>query len=265
MELRGKVALVTGASRSIGKATAVALAGRGADVVVSARTMDPGGPIAGSLAETVAAVTEAGAEALAVRADLTDTDQVASLAEEAAAWKGRIDIVVNNAAFLGRPMYQNLDELSLTNWTRQLTVNLTAPFILSKTLVDGMRSTGGGAIVNITSGAWLMAEGTVPGITYGPTKAALNRLTIALARDLRPDGIVVVALNPGFTRTELAEAHSWEAGIDIATAHDPEVPAADVVWLLEQEPATVSGKVFDTVGGGRPELVVDGTATEARP
>ena len=156
-------------------------------------------------------------------------------------------------------MYQNLDELSLANWIRQLTVNLTAPFLLAKMLVPGMREAGGGAIVNITSGAWEMTEGTVPGITYGSTKAALNRLTIALARDLRPDGIAVVALNPGFTRTELAEAHSWEAGIDIAAAHDPEVPARDVVGLLLADPATVSGRVFDTVAGGAPVVVVDGT------
>ena len=68
-----------------------------------------------------------------------------------------------------------------------------------------------------------------------------------------------MALNPGFTRTELAEAHSWEAGIDIAAAHDPEVPARDVVGLLLADPATVSGRVFDTVAGGAPVVVVDGT------
>ena len=123
-----------------------------------------------------------------------------------------------------------------------------------------MRAAGGGAIVNVTSG-YRYEEGTVPGITYQATKMALNRWTMALARDLRPDGIVVFALSPGFVRTVLAEQHSWEAGIDISAAHEATVPATDIADLLERDPAEVSSRVFKSVqGGGRPaELVADGT------
>ena len=129
-----------------------------------------------------------------------------------------------------------------------------------------MRAAGGGAIVNVTSG-YRYEEGTVPGITYQATKMALNRWTMALARDLRPDGIVVFALSPGFVRTVLAEQHSWEAGIDISAAHEATVPATDIADLLERDAAEVSSRVFKSVqGGDRPaEVVADGTVASDEP
>jgi NAD(P)-dependent dehydrogenase (short-subunit alcohol dehydrogenase family) len=266
MKLQGRTALITGASRGIGAATAVELARRGVDVIITSRTAEPGGKIAGSLAETAEAVATAGGTAKVIPADLTLTDEVERMAAEAAAWHGHVDIVVNNAAFLGAPMYHSLDQLSLKNWERQLTVNLTAPFILAKALVPGMRAAGGGAIVNVTSG-WRYEEGTVPGITYQATKLALNRWSMALARDLRPDNIAVFALSPGFVRTVLSEQHSWEAGIDISSSHEARVPATDIAHLLERDPSEVSSRVFKTVqGGGRPpEMVADGTAVSDEP
>jgi NAD(P)-dependent dehydrogenase (short-subunit alcohol dehydrogenase family) len=257
MELDGKVALVTGASRGVGQATAIELARRGADVVLAARTVsDPIPGMPGTLAETADAVRAVGREALTVPADLNDMEAVEHLAEAALDWKHHVDVIVNNAAFLGRAAYHNLDELSFKNFERQFRVNVFAPFLLTKLLAPAMRANGG-VIVNVTSGAGLVGEYTVPGITYGPTKAALNRLSTLLARDLGPDGIAVFAIDPGFTLTALVEQTSEQAGTDVSTAHSPEVPATAIADLIEADTAESTGRIFKAVAGHRPYLVLD--------
>jgi NAD(P)-dependent dehydrogenase (short-subunit alcohol dehydrogenase family) len=214
-------------------------------VVLSARTVDqaiPGMP--GTLAETAEAVRSLGREAHIVQADLTDTSSVEQLAQNALAWRDRIDVLVSNAAFMGRAAYFSLDELDLKNFLRQFTVNVTASFVLSKALVPSMRAAGGGTIVNITSGAGIIGEYSTPGITYGSTKAALNRLTTLLARDLAPDGITVFAVDPGYTRTVLVVQTAEQVGLDASNAHPPEVPAGVVADLIEGDPALTTGRIF---------------------
>jgi NAD(P)-dependent dehydrogenase (short-subunit alcohol dehydrogenase family) len=258
MKLDGRIALVTGASRGVGQAIAVELARRGADVILAARTVDqpvPGMP--GPLAETAAAVEAAGRRAHVVAADLTDTGQVEQLAVDALAWEGRVDVLVNNAAFLGRAAYHSLDEMSLKNFERQLTVNVVAPFILAKGLVPAMRAAGGGVVANVTSGSGLIGLYDVPGVAYGTTKAALNRLTTLLARDLAPDHITVFALDPSYTRTALVEQTAEQVGMDASLAHPPEVPARAMADLIEADPALVSGRIFKTVQGHQPYLMAD--------
>lgn len=258
MQLGGKVALVTGASRGVGQAIAYELAARGADLVLAARTVDQAvEAMPGTLAETAAHVETLGRRAHIVRADLTDTDSTTALAEAALGWQGRVDVLVNNAAFLGRAAYHSLDETSLANWTRQLTVNVTAPFLLAKMVVPTMRTNGGGVIANITSGAGLIGEYDVPGITYGTTKAALNRLSTLLARDLSADGIAVFAVDPGYTRTVLVEQTAATAGLDASEAHDPSVPAALVADLVESDIGFSTGRVFKTVDGKGPIVTAD--------
>ena len=258
MDLQGRVALVTGASRGVGRAVAVELARRGADVILAARTVsDPVPGMSGTLSETAADVTALGREAHVVAADLTDTDSVQQLAEQARAWRGRVDVLVNNAAFLGRAAYHNLDELELKNFVRQFTVNVTAPFILAKALVPAMRANGAGVIANVTSGAGIIGEYEVPGIAYGSTKAALNRLTTLLARDLASDGIVVFALDPGYTRTVLVEQTAEQAVLDASEAHEPDVPARALADLIEAGADVGTGRIFKTVAGKGPVLMAD--------
>ena len=258
MKLTGRVALVTGASRGVGLATAMELARRGADLVLAARSVNeaPAG-LSGTLTETAEAVRSLGRKALTVAADLNDPDSTNHLAQAALEWKGRVDVLVNNAAFLGRAAYHSLDELELRNFQRQFNVNVTAPFVLAKALVAAMRRVGGGVIVNITSGAGLIGTYTTPGITYGSTKAALNRLTTLLARDLEEDRIAVFAVDPGYTRTILAEQTAEQAGQDISTAHPPEVPARLVADLIEGDPELTTGRIFKAVEGKGPVLVAD--------
>lgn len=142
MQLEGRVALVTGASRGIGRATALAVGSRGAAVVLAARTLEPGGRLPGCLYETADALCAAGGDALPIACDLGDLDSVANLAETALRWRGRVDVLVNNAAFLGKATFHQLEELSLVNWQRQVNVNVTAPLALSKALVPAMRANG---------------------------------------------------------------------------------------------------------------------------
>jgi citronellol/citronellal dehydrogenase len=263
MQLKGRVVLVTGGSRGIGRATALAVGARGAAVILAARTLDPGGRLPGSLRETADALRAAGGDALPIACDLGDPASVAALAETALRWKGRVDVLVNNAAFLGKATFHPLDELSLVNWQRQVTINVTAPLALSKALVPAMRANGGGVIANVTSSAADLVEGDVPGIAYGATKAALNRLTLALARDLRPDGISVFALDPGHVRTEVAEQAATHPGwdIDIGQAHPPEIAACAVADLVERDGSDVSGRFWRAARGRPPVLTHDGRGT----
>jgi NAD(P)-dependent dehydrogenase (short-subunit alcohol dehydrogenase family) len=264
MQLDGRTVLVTGASRGIGQEIALAVADRGASVVIAARTAEPGPRLAGSLAETTVAIRERGADVRAIPCDLNDVERVGDLAAAALAWRGRIDVLVNNAAFLGKATFHTLDELSLVNWQRQLNVNVTAPLLLAKALVPAMRAAGEGVIVNVTSDAAELYEGIVPGIPYGSTKAALNRLSIALARDLRPDGIAVFAVDPGHVRTEVAEQAAQHPGwdIDIDEAHSPAVAANAIADLIERDAAEVTSRVWRVVREGPPLLRHDGRAPE---
>ena len=182
MQLEERVALVTGASRGVGQATAWELARRGADVIVAARTVDArAAAMPGTLEETAEGVRHFGRSALPVGADLNDQESVSQLIVQAVAWRGHVDVLVNNAAFLGRAAYHSLDEIDPKNFIRQFNVNVFAPFLLSKGLVPTMRSVGGGVIANVTSGAGLIGAYDPPGIAYGSTKAALNRLSTLLA------------------------------------------------------------------------------------
>ncbi len=258
MKIEGKVALVTGASRGVGQAIALELARRGAELIIAARTVDEAiESMPGTLAETAAEIEALGGTAHVMRVDLTDTESTEELAADVLAEVGRVDILVNNAAFLGRAAYFSLDETSLKNWQRQLTVNMTAPFLLAKLCVPSMRESGEGVVVNITSGAGIIGEYEVPGITYGTTKAGLNRLSTLLARDLRSDNISVFAVDPSYTRTALVIQTAETAGLDASAAHLPSVPARVVADLIEADIERSSGRVFTTVDGKRPVLVAD--------
>ncbi|HEX5588455.1 MAG TPA: SDR family NAD(P)-dependent oxidoreductase, partial [Acidimicrobiia bacterium] len=216
MELEGKVAIVTGASRGVGKQIAIELATRGADVVVAARTVEPRRRLPGTIGETVEAVEALGRRAVAVQADVSVEDDLVKVVDTAVAELGRIDVLVNNAAYTsGKAWGLPLLELSRNDWHRQFATNLDAAFTLVQAVVPHMRDQGGGVIVNLTSAAGDLVAGgggggeesvmgTAP-LAYASSKAALNRFANAVAGQLRPMGIAIVNVEPGFVRTEMVD------------------------------------------------------------
>src|SRR3954462_9145292 len=150
MALEGRVAIVTGASRGIGKALAVGLAREGAAVACAARTVATGdSPLPGSIEETVAAIEGAGGRALAVRCDVGVLDDLRGLVDATIAAFGRVDVLVNNAM---APTRGSFDETTLAMWDESMTANVRSLFALAKRVVPLMAEQGGGSIINISSG-----------------------------------------------------------------------------------------------------------------
>ncbi|MEX2254714.1 MAG: SDR family NAD(P)-dependent oxidoreductase [Acidimicrobiia bacterium] len=198
----GKKAIVTGASRGIGAAVAERLAAEGADVVVTARTVDRHDHLAGSLNETLARCRAYGTAVEAVAADLADADSRANIVPEAfAALGGRVDILVNNAA---AAIYDSMLDYPLRRRRLMFEVNLQAPIDLTQAVIPMMRAQGAGWIVNLSSatarpapGPPFRTEGVGATIgVYGATKAALNRITNAFAVELHGSGIRINTVEP---------------------------------------------------------------------
>jgi NAD(P)-dependent dehydrogenase (short-subunit alcohol dehydrogenase family) len=199
--LEGKVAVVTGASRGLGRDIALALAKAGATVVASARTEDGGeSRIPGSLRETVALIAAEGGRAVAMRCDVANEDEITSLVRSAIADFGRIDILVNNAGIL---VPGTVMEMEPRHWRLSFRVNVEGPFLLCKAVLPHMIAGGGGHIINISSrGA--IGPGPGPyeavrptgGAAYAATKAALERFTQGLAVEVFQHGVSVNALSP---------------------------------------------------------------------
>jgi citronellol/citronellal dehydrogenase len=198
--LAGRVALVTGASRGIGAAIARRYAQEGAAVAIVARSLEPGsgGHLAGSLRETADAVVAAGGTALPLVADLSDPGcDRAAIVAQVAAELGPVDVLVNNAAAC---FYLSIDETSERRLRVAYEVNVITPYLLTKAVVPSMRDRRAGWIVNITSAIvdtnQLDSPQQARSSTYAPSKAALDRLTISFATELRGAGIAVNALAP---------------------------------------------------------------------
>ncbi|HLY83506.1 MAG TPA: SDR family oxidoreductase [Acidimicrobiales bacterium] len=255
MDIRGKTAIVTGASRGIGKQVAIELGRRGANVVVAARTVEPHRRLGGTIGETVKAVEAAGGQALAVRADVSEVADLEALAAAAVERFGGVNVLVNNAADTsgGTPSVLDLDR---ADWLRQFDANLHGPFSLIQAVLPSMRERGGGVIVNLTSGAGDMAPAVSPPaagaavlagerIAYAASKAALNRLGNVIAPELRELGVAVVAVDPGFTRTELVELMGERGAVDPDAAIPMDVPVKAVVHVITcDDPMRYTGTIL---------------------
>ena len=251
--LTGKVAIVTGGSRGIGRAICTGLARRGARVVVASRTEidnSAGAKFAkyssGTIYDTVRLIEKDGGIALATRCDVSESQDIQGLVASALETFGRIDIVVSNA---GVDCESPVAELDIDLLDRCLAVNVRAPMLLCRFALPAMISQGsGGSIFFITSGSALTyREGRVG---YSMSKAAVERAFLNLAQEVKPHNIAVNALSPGRVDTWMNRNGDWPG-----TAHIPMeqsesiIPAA--VWLAGQSAATFTGQRVERAEFGK--------------
>ena len=265
-DLSGKVAIVTGASRGIGKGCALELGALGATVYVTGRSTSPRAhPLGGTVAETAAAVTAAGGRGVAVACDHRDDAQVKRLFKQVETEQGRLDLLVNNAFLIpkeltsGKPFW----EVPLSNWDDMIDVGTRSAYVASHFAAKLMTPAKRGLIANISSSgareyAWHVA--------YGVGKCALDRLTADSAHELRAHGVAVVSLWPGLVLTERlqgaqaalpkldfggAESQRFTGRAVTALARDPEVLRFSGRALTSRELADVYG--FTDVDGRLPK------------
>ena len=194
-KLKGKVAIVTGSSRGIGKDIAVGFAREGADVVVAARTETDTERLPGTIHRTAEEIRALGARALALKCSVVDEEEVEGMVRKTLEEFGRVDILVNNA---GIAYYAPLQEMPLKRWELVLRVNLTGAFLCARAVIPTMMKQRSGSIINISSvDATLKTKTPVfTGLAYGASKAGLERLTWGMAVELEEYNIAVNALKP---------------------------------------------------------------------
>jgi NAD(P)-dependent dehydrogenase (short-subunit alcohol dehydrogenase family) len=263
-ERDAKLALVTGASRGIGKACAVHLARAGFDVAILARTLHEGeerehsstvkrsntSPLPGSLDSTADLVHAAGREALVLRADLLDRKSLESAAATVLERRGGVDVLVNNGRYIGPGHMDRLLDTPLELLDRHLEANVMAPLLLTQLLLPGMIERGEGLVVNMTSDvAWTDPPAAAGaggwGLGYAISKGALHRVAGVLARELAGTGVRCVNVSPGFVATERMVIDMGPFGFDASTGAPPDAIGAAVAWLAtDPRGAEWDGRTF---------------------
>lgn len=241
--LTGSVAVVTGASRGIGKATALRLAREGAKVSLIARNE-------ARLREVAQEIDRMGQSGLALAGDIADYDRMEAIFEEMARALGSVDILVNNAGVYERVLLADLDE---AGWDRTMDVNVKGAFICSKLASRYMITQKRGWIVNIASVS-ARVGGSIP--HYAASKAGLVGLTRSLAKTLARHGILVNAILPGPIETEMAQAipperraSLIERDIPLGRFGTPEEIAGVVAFLVSPDASYITGAAIDVNGG----------------
>lgn len=249
MRLEGRVAIVTGSSRGIGKAIAVDFAREGAKVVVAART-EVADRLAGTIYDTVEEIKGLGQEAIAVKCDVSSEEDVRAMVNKALQEFGQIDVLVNNA---GLGSYRLIKETTAQHWDLVMRVNLRGPFLCIKEVLPTMMERRKGSIINISSAAAQEVFSRVPrpdgvqrltGCAYGASKAALERFTIGLAEEVRGYNIAVNALKPSRPIYSPGVA-SWNPDVGDKAYVSPHLfMTKAAIFLAAQDASSITGGLF---------------------
>jgi NAD(P)-dependent dehydrogenase (short-subunit alcohol dehydrogenase family) len=235
------VAIVTGASRGIGKAIAIGFAKEGADVVVAARTELENEKFPGTIYKTVEEIKVFGRRGLPIKCDVTDESSINEMLKKTIAEFGRIDILVNNA---GVAFYYPVVETPLRRWEIVLRVNLTGAFLCSKAVLSKMTEQGSGSIINISSLAANERDGPTvsTGLAYAVSKSGLDRFTYGLAAEMGRFNIAVNCIKPhGVVDTE--GMRFWVKEEDRKGWVTPEKMVKCAIFLAQQDAKGVTGRV----------------------
>ena len=246
MKLDGQIAVITGSGRGIGRAIALAYAREGAKLALAARSET-------ELQETVSAVSELGAEAIAVRTDVTSQEDTERLAHRVVERFGRIDVLVNNAGNSGPvgPLHVN----DIADWVNTINVNLTGTFLVCRAVIPVMLERSGGKIINLSGAGATNAWSNMS--AYCSSKAAVVRLTEVLAQELDGKGITVNALGPGSVHTSMWDRMTEQAaqagadfihqlGLRVTSGGGASIDecAELAVWLASDESGPLTGRLI---------------------
>jgi len=237
VELHGKIALVTGASRGIGRAVAISLARWGTDVAINYKSQE------GEAQVTLEQVTSMGRRAIVVQADVSLSSNVTRMIDTVEKDLGPVDILVNNA---GIARYQSLEETTESVWEEIMAVNLKSVFLVSQAVLPGMRRRRWGRIINLSSGA--AQTGGIVGLHYTAAKAGIEGLTRAYASRLVKEGITVNAVAPSLIETDMIpDAESRRKHIPLGRLGRTDEVAEAVIFLAGN--AYITGQTIYLNGG----------------
>jgi NAD(P)-dependent dehydrogenase (short-subunit alcohol dehydrogenase family) len=246
----GPVAVITGASRGIGAATARLAAARGYAVAINYRTNG------GAAEKVVGDIEAAGGRAVSIQADVSEEQDVLRLFETVDRSLGTVTALVNNAGILETQM--RVADMTAERLNRVFRINVTGSFLCAREAIRRMstRSGGpGGAIVNLSSGASRLGA---PGeyVDYAASKGAIDTLTIGLSKEIAEEGIRVNAVRPGFIYTDIHASGGEPGRVDRVKAFvpmkrggTPEEVAHAIIWLLSDEASYITGSIIDITGG----------------
>ncbi len=237
-QMDGMVAIVTGASRGLGRAIAREYAREGASVVICARSPSPTG-LTGTLDETANDIRNAGGDVLAISCDVTNADEVNQMVRRASDRYGKIDVLFNNAGAM--VLGETIMEIDPVRWDQLMRVNVSGPYLCSRAVLPIMMEQQRGSIINIGS-----RMATDPnqggGVLYSASKAAVHMFTYCLADEVKDYNIAVNVLSPGALRSEGSAAIPWTQR-DWHERVDPSVVGPCAVYLALQDASTFTGQL----------------------
>lgn len=244
MQLTDKVALVTGASRGIGRAIALLMAKQGADVVVNYSGSE------GAAQETVDAILAMGRKAIKIKANVGNAEEVAAMVEEAHSTFGRIDILVNNAGITRDGLLMRMKD---SDWDDVININLKGVYLMTKAVSKIMMKQRNGKIVNMTSVVGV--TGNAGQANYSASKAGVIGFTKTCAKELASRGITVNAIAPGFIHTDMTDVlpdkvkEAMVHTIPLGRMAEPDEVAAVAVFLASDMSSYITGQVINVDGG----------------